>query len=177
MRKSSRQFIDDLHELAKNTSKFAINPDDDEEYIINDSVALEMTPLTDHWVHFISIRALNPGKGSGSAAMASVMKLVDKRKINLIGKIIPYDTKVISKEKLRSWYLKFGCKPANPRNPDGIWVRIANPKTMTEIKLIDKKVFGKINKGLSDFDAVVYSRENLLAALGLTGFLLWMSTK
>lgn len=168
--------MDDLHELAEKTSRFAINPDDDEEYIINDLVAVEMVPLTDHWVHFISIRALDPGKGSGSMAMVSVLKLVNKRKINLIGKIIPYDTRIVSKEKLRSWYSRFGCKPVNSKNPDGIWIRVINPKEMNEIEKVDKKTFAKIDKGLSDFDAGVHTKENLLA-LGLAGFLLWMSTK
>ena len=178
MKKASKQFMKDLGELAEKTSRFGINPDDDEEYIINDLVAVEMVPVTDHWVHFISIRALDPGKGSGSKAMASVISLVDKRRINLIGKIIPYDTKVVSKKKLRAWYSKFGCKPVNSKNPDGIWIRVANPEKMNEIKSIDKKIFSKIDKGLSDFDANQHAitKGNLLL-LGLTGFLLWMSTK
>jgi len=165
-----------LHELAEKTSRFAINPDDDEEFIINDLVAIEMAPITDNWIHFISIRSLNPGKGSGSDAMASVMKLVDERKVNLIGKVIPYDTKVLSKEKLRSWYLKFGCRPMKSNDPDGLWIRIVNPLIVHEIKELDKETTKKINKGLSDYDDDFYNKKNLLL-LGLGGFLLWMSTK
>jgi len=168
--------MDKLYHLAKMSSRFAINPDDDEEFIINDSVAVEMVPITSNWVHFISIRALRPGEGSGSDAIKSVMGLADEVNINLIGKIIPYDTKVASKEKLRSWYRKYKCKPISETDPDGLWARVANPITISEIQSLDQKSLNKIHKGLSDYDDDFINKKNLLL-LGVGGFFLWMSSK
>jgi hypothetical protein len=123
--KPSLKFMHGLESLARNTSKFAINPEDNEEYIINDAVAIDMRPLSDRedYIHFVSVRSVNPGNGAGSAAMKEVMNLVDRCGVTLVGKIIPYHTKDMDTKTLRNWYRKLGCHPANSNNEDGLWVR------------------------------------------------------
>ncbi len=115
----------ELLQLANSTSDFGVNPDDNEEYIIEDAVAVEAHPLPENpnYVHFISIRSLAPSKGYGSRAMGKVMELADNNSIILVGRIIPYHTQNLSKRKLRDWYRKMGCRPSNPRDEDGLWVR------------------------------------------------------
>ena len=151
--KSSAKFMMDLFLLAKQSSKYAINPDDDEEFIIDDKVAVEMSPISenDNYVHFVSIRALHPGKKHGSAAMKKVFQLVDNNNIILIGRIIPYHTQDVTKEDLRKWYIKFGCRPLDPSNEDGLWVR--NPKNQKhEVISVDPLTKFKIERGFSDAD-------------------------
>lgn len=147
-----------LGELARSTSQFAINPEDDEEFIINDAVAIDMRPLPDRedYVHFISVRAVNPGKGAGSAAMAKVMDLVDKCGITLVGKIIPYHTKDMDAKTLRNWYRKMGCHPADPNNEEGLWVR-GPGGTIANVNLGAYSRY-KVLNGLSNEE----SRERLL---------------
>jgi len=153
----------ELLELAQATSQFGINPDDEEELIIDDSVALEMRPLSeaDNYIHFISVRALNPGKKQGSTAMSKVLHLVDKNKITLVGRIIPYHTKILSKENLRMWYRKMGCTPADPSDEDGLWVRA--PGGGHEDINIGSIAKYKVLNGLSDDDYL--ERKTLFGAL------------
>ena len=145
--------MSDLYLLAKQTSQHAINPDDDEEYIVDDRVAVEMSPIPnkDNYIHFISIRALQPGKKHGSIAMKKVFQLVDDNNIILLGRIIPYHTQDVTKDELRKWYIKFGCKPHDPNNEDGIWFRNPKNRQNTNISLDPLTKF-KIEKGFSDAD-------------------------
>lgn len=149
----SKKFIRDLYALAKRNSVYPINPDDSEEYIIDDRVAVEMAPIAgkDNYIHFVSIRALTPGNRHGSVAMKKIFDLVDKNNIILLGRILPYHTQDISKDKLRAWYLKFGCKPVDPQNEDGLWVRY--PPGSSEVPIeIDTLTEYKIIKGFSETD-------------------------
>jgi hypothetical protein len=150
---SSAKFMSELHSLAEQSSKFAINPDDLEEFIIDDKVAIEMSaiPGKDNYVHFVSIRALQSGKKHGSVAMKKVFQLVDDNNIILLGRILPYHTKDVSKDDLRKWYIKFSCKPMNPSNEDGLWVRFPNENKSLAIS-IDPLTKFKIEKGFSDAD-------------------------
>jgi hypothetical protein len=145
--------MSDLYLLAEQSSKFAINPDDIEEFIIDNKVAIEMSPIPgkDNYVHFVSIRALQPGKKHGSMAMKKVFQLVDENNIILLGRILPYHTKDVSKEALRSWYIKFGAKPINPSDEDGLWVRYPNKNKSLTIS-IDPLTKFKIERGFSDTD-------------------------
>ena len=147
-----------LEELAHHTSRFAINPEDDEEFIINDAVAIDLRPLPDKedYIHFVSVRAVNPGNGAGTAAMSRVMDLVDKCGITLVGKIIPYHTKNMDTRSLRNWYRKMGCHPANPNDEDGLWVR-GPGGTKVDVKLGPFSRY-KVLNGLSNDE----SRERLL---------------
>jgi hypothetical protein len=164
----SKKFLASLLELAGNTSRSAINPDDQEEMIIDDSVALEMEPIDNEWVHFLAIRALNPGSGQGSSAMKKVMRLVDNNEVYLVGKIRPYDTKIASKEQLRKWYLKFGCKPLDPNNEDGLWIRIPKDKPYKE-PVLSPVWDHRINRGysLSDYEEASRIRYFFMVVVGL----------
>lgn len=164
--------MSDLYTLAKQTSKFPINPDDSEEFIIDDRVALEMTPIDgkDDYIHFISIRALQPGKKHGSIAMKKIIKLVDDNNITLLGKIIPYHTQDISKSDLRKWYIKFGCKPLDPSNKNGIWIRPAKNQIPTVD--IDPITKFKIEKGLSNIDYIDRIRCIKIASITIIAVLL-----
>ena len=149
----SENFIKDLYSLSKRTSRFPINPDDTEEYIIDDRVAVEMVPIPGkvNYIHFVSIRSLSPGNKHGTAAMKKIFDLADKNQVILLGKILPYHTHNMPKEKLRSWYIKFGCKPMDIKNEDGLWVRYPQGSIEQPIK-IDKITEYKILKGLSNTD-------------------------
>jgi hypothetical protein len=164
-----KKFMVELYLLANSSSKYGINPGDDEEYVINDSVALEMKPLpkTAKWVHFISIRAFNPGKGEGNKAMTEIMKLADKSEVFLIGKINPYDTKVASKKRLQNWYSKYGCQPFD--DIDGIWVRPPRGKKVENLPLMDSITRKKINEGLSDYD---YAEKRFTKYIFVVSFML-----
>jgi len=146
--KPAPKFMKDLFSLAKTTSQFSINPDDDEELVVDDCIAVEMEPIDDNWVHFLSIRALDPGKGTGTAAMKKIFQLVDDSKVNLIGKVRPYDSGHLGKESLRKWYRKFGCHPLHENNPDGIWVRVLNSSAVD----LDSATKFRIHQGLSGED-------------------------
>jgi len=171
--KASNKFMSDLYSLAKQTSQYAINPDDDEEFIIDDRVAVEMAPIPgkDNYIHFVSIRALQPGKKHGSIAMKKVFQLVDDNNIVLVGRIIPYHTQDVTKEELRKWYIKFGAKPHDPANEDGLWFR--NPKnSQNKAPLsLDPLTKFKIERGFSnaDFtDRVRFLKIISLSALALS---------
>jgi hypothetical protein len=164
------KFIADLLRLANSTSKFGINPDDEEEYIIDDAVAIEMHPVSDNpsYIHFISVRALDPSKGHGSRAMKKVMDLIDKNAITLLGKIIPYHTQDLSKEKLRSWYRKMDCHPLDPANEEGLWVR-APGGGHTNIKIGPITTY-KILNGYSEDDYL--GRKIVFGVLLLIGLII-----
>ena len=70
-------YISDLCTLAAKTSKRAINPKDDDEIILYDKCATEMEPIPGlpGWVHFISIRALKPGRGWGTLGLKAITGL------------------------------------------------------------------------------------------------------
>ena len=176
MRPASQQFLDSLMAYASKTSKYAINPDDNEEIILNDTVAVEMVPVTPNWVHFLSIRALRPQQGDGTVALNKIMKIADDTKINFIGKIRSYDTKAMSKHQLRKWYRKIGGHPLDRTNPDGFWVRIRNETARDEILSLDKEQLKKIDEGLSDYDHQLKKVKKGLLLVGALGFLLWKSS-
>ncbi len=157
--------MDELLQLANATSLFGVNPDDSEEFIIDDSVAVEMHPLAEdpNYIHFVSIRALNPEKGHGSKAMKKVLELASKNNITLIGRVIPYHTKNMSKEKLCRWYKKLGCEPVDPNNEDGLWVRAPyGGRTPIKIGLLTKI---RILNGYSEEDFL--GRKLLLYIMGI----------
>jgi len=169
-----KKFMDDLYSLASSSSRLGINPRDDEEFIINNSVALEMKPLPkiDNWVHFISIRALEPGKGDGSRAMNKIIKLVDKNRIFLIGRINPYDTKIATKKDLQDWYLKYRCKPLDEL--DGIWIRSPEGVEFSSLPPMDSITKRKIREGLSDYDYAekIFIKRIIVYSIVLTTILL-----
>lgn len=140
----------ELASMAHSSSRFGVNPDDDEEFIIDNAVAIEMHPLPDNpfYIHFISIRAVDPKNGHGSKAMNKVMKLVDKNQITLVGRIIPYHTQDLSKEQLRKWYKKVGCHPVDASNEDGLWVRAPYGKKVIPTLGFSSKY--KVLNGLSE---------------------------
>lgn len=167
-------FMKQLLDLAKRTSRWGVNPDDEEELIIGDAVAMEMEPVDSIWIHFLAIRALDPGGGKGSLVMQQVMKLVDSCGVYLVGKIRPYDTKKVSVKKLRKWYRKFGCKPLNSKNVDGLWIRI--PKNRPYMRPNLTKIMRyRINRGYSFDDyTTMQKRDSILtiAILLLLGYLI-----
>lgn len=166
----AEKFIEELLLLANSNSEFGINPDDKEEYIIDNSVAIEMHPLYDHpnYIHFISIRSLKPGKGKASSAMKKVLNIADKNKVILIGKIIPYHNKLMTKDSLKKWYRKMGCIPYNPNNEDGIWVRApGGGKANIDISLFSKI---KVLNGLNESDYL--GKKALLFLAVILGFIL-----
>lgn len=154
--KSSDKFMSALFDLAKNSSMHAINPDDEEEFIIDDKVAIEMTPISgkDNYIHFISIRALHPGKNHGSVAIKKIFKLVDDNNIILLGKVMPYHTQDITKENLRKWYRKFDCRPLDPSNEDGLWIRTPRNNKNNVIITLDPLTKFKIERGFSEADFI-----------------------
>ena len=147
---TARSFLGDLHDLARRTSIHPINPDDEEEYIINNNVALEMVevPTRPDIIHFVSIRALDPAKGHGTGAMKKIFDLVDKNEVILVGKIMPYHTKDMPVKPLRDWYRKHGCRPVDPTREDDLWYR---SKKSTDLNL-DAQTLYKIRQGLSNED-------------------------
>jgi len=170
----AQAYMRNLIQLAHDTSKWGVNPDDVEELVIGDVVALEMEPISDDWVHFLSIRAFKPGNGAGSDAMKQVLQLADQLEVYLVGKIRPYDTKAVNKEDLYRWYSKFGSKPLDPSNPDGLWIRIPKGMPHKEPKL-DKKILYRIEKGYSLDDYNVVKKLNstvVIAIILLVGYLL-----
>lgn len=171
---SSVTFLHKLHELAARTSATPINPEDNEEYIVDDCVAFEMEALSDpQWIHFVSIRAVNAGKGDGSKALKKVMNLADSCGVYLIGKVIPYNTKDMPKDKLQAWYRKHGCKPFNENNPDGLWFRVPDGSKFRNPRLSLKDRI-KVHKGFSGDD--LKSHINFTAVLGFL-FALWLLKK
>jgi len=167
------RFIKDVLDLAKKTSKSSINPDDTEEIILNNNVATELVPLTETWVHFISIRAIKPGRGHGTQALKQILALADRNKVNLIGKIIPYDTKSLSVQKLQAWYKQFKCRPLNPQKVEDLWVRITNPQKQFELLQLSKKDFKKIHNGMSNYDFSFAANKRMITAILIIAVVLY----
>jgi hypothetical protein len=91
----AESYIADLFKLAAETSRYPMNPRDDDEIILYDRCATEMEPIPGlpNWVHFISIRALKPGRGWGTLGLKAITELADKHQVVLFGKASPFNNR------------------------------------------------------------------------------------
>ena len=122
MRPLTESFLENVESFVRAVERLGFhNPLDGREIIVgvdpkldaNDpakyvAIEIRLTPGSSK-VHF-NIRALNPGKGSGSKGLKAFVKLADEHGVELAGIAKPFGTKALGKKALVAWYKKNGFK-------------------------------------------------------------------
>ena len=87
---------------------YSPNPLDPREIVINDEVAIEITPLGEDTARLNTIRALEKGTGAGSRALDLVGKLADRFGTTLEGSAKPFGEGGLDKQQLIEFYRRHG---------------------------------------------------------------------
>jgi hypothetical protein len=173
----SARFLDDVYKWADRTSEIPYNPKE-EEFILYGTIFLELeaVPGKDDWIHFVNIKSAAPGQGVGNQVLAELLTMLDAHKLVLVGKPKPMGTKITPAKQLRKWYRKFGCKPINPDNENGVWIRPPRGICADQIDVsMNPQAHAMVVQGLGTYE---YSKRQkfwgLLGATALAG-LIWRS--